>query len=95
LLNSIYGKTILKPFEINVKMIKKEASDTYVCRHYNSIEKYEEVFGSKFVKIDEIKNIHKHFVASLLTAHCISQYNLVGFGRFIFVRLSRFFDNSS
>jgi hypothetical protein len=37
LLNSIYGKTILKPIETNVKMIKKVASDKYVYRDYNSI----------------------------------------------------------
>jgi hypothetical protein len=61
LLNSIYGKTILKPIETNVKLINKDKSDEYVHRNYNSIDKIEEVFGSKFVKIDEYKNINKHY----------------------------------
>jgi hypothetical protein len=61
LLNSIYGKTILKPIETNVKLIDKKLSDKYIYRNYNSIDKYEEVFNSKFVKIDEIKNINKHY----------------------------------
>jgi hypothetical protein len=61
LLNSIYGKTILKPIETKVKLINKEKSDQYVYRNYNSIDKIEEVFGSKFVKVDEYKNINKHY----------------------------------
>jgi hypothetical protein len=61
LLNSVYGKTILKPIETNVKLIDKKLSDKYIYRNYNLIDKYEEVFNSKFVKIDEIKNINKHY----------------------------------
>jgi hypothetical protein len=49
------------PIEINVKLINKDYSDRYIYRNCNSIEKYEEVFGSKFLKIYEIKNINKHF----------------------------------
>jgi hypothetical protein len=44
-----------------VKLINKDKSDEYVHRNYNSIDKIEEVFGSKFVKIDEYKNINKHY----------------------------------
>jgi hypothetical protein len=61
ILNSIYGKTILKPIETDVKLIDKKDSDEYVFRNYNSIESYEEIYNSKFVKIDKIKNIDKHF----------------------------------
>jgi hypothetical protein len=61
ILNSIYGKTILKPIETDVRLIDKKDSDEYVYRNYNSIESYEEVFNSKFVKIDKIKNIDKHY----------------------------------
>jgi hypothetical protein len=61
LLNSIYGKTILKPIETNVKLINKEASDNNIFRKYNSIEKYEEVYDSKFIKIYELKNINKRY----------------------------------
>jgi hypothetical protein len=61
LLNSINGRTILKPIETNVKLINKEASNKYIFRNYNSIEEYEEVYDSKFIKIDELKNLNKHY----------------------------------
>ena len=35
LLNSIYGKTILKAIEISIKFVKKDELDHYVNRHYN------------------------------------------------------------
>jgi hypothetical protein len=41
-------------------------------RHYNSIEKYEDGFDSKFVKIDEIKNIHKHYNLACLGCNILS-----------------------
>jgi hypothetical protein len=61
LLNSINVKIILKPIETYLKLINKEDSDRDNYRNYKSIEKYEEVFGSKFVKIDEIQPIDKHY----------------------------------
>jgi DNA polymerase elongation subunit (family B) len=61
ILNSMYGKTILKPIDKKIKLIPKEDSERYIYRNYNSIDKFEEIFNSKFVKVDEFKNINKHF----------------------------------
>jgi hypothetical protein len=60
-LNSMYGKTILKPIDKKIKLISKEDSERYIYINYNSIDKFEEIFNSKFVKVDEYKNINKHF----------------------------------
>jgi hypothetical protein len=61
LLNSIYGKTILKPIETNVKLINKVDSDECIYRNKNPVEKSEEVDNSKFVKGSELKNTNKHY----------------------------------
>jgi hypothetical protein len=61
ILNSIYGKTILKPIDTKIKFIKNQDSKPYIRRHYNSIEDIEEIFNSEFTWIKEIKPVSKHF----------------------------------
>ena len=58
LLNSIYGRSILKPTKTEIKYIPKKDSNKYLFRHYNYIDA-ENQSPNVFVK--KIKPINKHF----------------------------------
>ena len=61
LLNSIYGKSILKPMKTEIKCINKKYLDRYLFRYYNYIEEVNENpnIHNAFVKL--IKPINRHF----------------------------------
>jgi hypothetical protein len=61
ILNSIYGKTILKPIDTTIKFMKDTDANKYIPRHYNQIEEVESLFKSTFTKIKETKAINKHY----------------------------------
>lgn len=66
LLNSIYGKTILKPINTNIKFVPTDKLTDYIRNRYNVIESTETIFtdkdtGCKFTQSKETKTINKHF----------------------------------
>ena len=61
LLNSIYGKSILKPMKTEIKCIPKADLNRYLFRYYNFIEEVNESPGIHNAFIKLIKPINKHF----------------------------------
>ena len=61
LLNSIYGKSILKPTRTEIKVVPKKDLDRYLFRYYNYIEEVSENRGIENVFIKKIKPVNKHF----------------------------------
>ena len=60
LLNSIYGKSILKPVKTEKKVVNPKNFEDYVIRNYNFIQEITVVDG-KNIYSKEIKPINKHF----------------------------------
>jgi hypothetical protein len=66
LMNSIYGKTILKPIDSEIKIInnkdsKKIETNDYIVRNYDWIKSIEEIPDSNKTKIHLFKAINQHF----------------------------------
>ena len=77
LLNSIYGKTILKPIDTKIKFIQTDKLTEYIRRRYNQIESTETIYtdkdvGCKFTETKEIKTINKHFNFTPLGVNILS-----------------------
>jgi hypothetical protein len=77
LLNSIYGKTILKPINTTIKFIQTDKLTDYIRRRYNQIESTETIYtdkdvGCKFTETKEIKTINKHFNFTTLGVNILS-----------------------
>ena len=77
LLNSIYGKTILKPINTTIKFIQTDKLTDYIRRRYNQIECTETIYtdkdvGCKFTETKEIKTINKHFNFTPLGVNILS-----------------------
>lgn len=61
LLNSIYGKSILKPIEIETKCINKEDLDKFIIRNYNFITQINEKSNVDKCYCKIIKPINDHY----------------------------------
>ena len=61
IMNSIYGKTILKPIETETKIISKDELDNFLCRNYNWIKQFEYIDDCNMVKITMYKSILEHY----------------------------------
>ena len=61
IMNSVYGKTILKPIDHKIVFKTLEDSAKYVQKNYNTIESMEHLYGSNLVKFKKIKPINDHF----------------------------------
>jgi hypothetical protein len=61
ILNSIYGKTILRPIDTSTKLMGNDAATKHINRYYNQIEESESILGCEFQRITELKPINKHF----------------------------------
>ena len=61
LLNSIYGKTILKPIDETYKFISQSKLNEYLINRYNYIKEITGVDGSRRAIAKEIKPFNKHF----------------------------------
>ena len=59
LMNSMYGKTILKPIETDTKVICEKRWSRFVNMNYNYIQSSIEVNGKHYVKV--IKSINNHY----------------------------------
>ena len=77
LLNSIYGKTILKPINTQIKFIQTDKLTDYIKRRYNHIESTETIYtdkdvGCKLTEAKETKAINKHFNFTPLGVNILS-----------------------
>lgn len=71
LLNSGYGKSILKPIEDDIKVFDVgEEWDNYLSANYNYIKEYDEVCDKVFCKV--IKPINEHFNNSQVGVEILS-----------------------
>ena len=61
ILNSIYGKTILKPIDEQYKFIQKNKLNKYIINRYNYIKEITGTDGSTRAIAKEIKPFNKHF----------------------------------
>ena len=59
LMNSCYGKCLLKPIESEIKIISNDKINDYVQKNYNYIKEYTELKNNCLVK--ETKTINEHF----------------------------------
>lgn len=59
LMNSCYGKALLKPIDSDTKVVNKNTFDQYLQRNYNFISEYTELKDQYVVK--QIKTIDTHF----------------------------------
>ena len=60
LMNSAYGRTLLKPFEDEKKYVSEKNSDAYIVRHYDSIKSVQNLHD-KSVEITQTKPIIEHY----------------------------------
>ena len=72
LMNSIYGKTILKPIEHKVVFKTLEESAAYIEKNYNTIESIEHLYDSELVKIKKLQPICDHFNFCMLGVNILS-----------------------
>ena len=61
ILNSIYGKTILKPIDTKLRFIHKCDEDKFRIQNYNTIVYSEEIPNSDLVCFKMMKPINKHY----------------------------------
>jgi len=61
LMNSSYGKCLLKPIDTEVKFIRNRDCRAFVDMNYNWIKEGEKVEGCNFWKFKVIKSIDEHF----------------------------------
>lgn len=62
IMNSAYGKSILKEIETEVKFFNdEEEMNVYISRNYNWIQQYEQIDNSKMWILDKINPINDHF----------------------------------
>ena len=61
ILNSIYGKTILKPIETKMKFIKDEDAMRFLRKNYNSIVEFESLYKSDITVFKCLKPIVRHY----------------------------------
>lgn len=60
LMNSAYGKTLLKPFDTETKYLSKKEADKFVDRHYNHIRELTEI-NDFITSVNVYKPISNHF----------------------------------
>ena len=60
LMNSSYGKTLLKPFEIETKYLHKNEVNKFVNRYYNHIRDFHKLTSNKWM-VNVYKPIEQHF----------------------------------
>ena len=59
LMNSVYGKTIMKPIDSDTKVVPDFDFERYTVRHYNYIKDSIKVGNHHYIKV--IKSVDKHF----------------------------------
>ena len=69
-MNSVYGKTIMKPINSKTKIIKKNDFKKFKAKNYNHIKSYDELEGGNAYQVKTIESL-------------IKDYNLAHFGSII------------
>ena len=69
-MNSVYGKTIMKPINSKTKIIKKSDFKKFLNKNYNHIKSYDELEGGNAFQVKTIESL-------------IKDYNLAHFGSII------------
>jgi hypothetical protein len=59
LLNSIYGKSILKCMPTDTKIVSSEDLDKFIVQHYNYVNQIDETDTKAFIKV--VKTVDSHF----------------------------------
>jgi len=72
LLNSVYGKTILKAIDTVNKFVKSDELSDYVSRNYNMIKEAETLNGSSVTRVVKIKPINRHYTFVTLGVNILS-----------------------
>ena len=72
IMNSIYGKTILKPIDTEIKIISKKKLNNFLIRNYNWIKQYELIDDSDDVKITMYKSINSHYNSPQIGSEILS-----------------------
>tara|TARA_R110002153_G_scaffold143214_3_gene294306 strand:+ start:1356 stop:4838 length:3483 start_codon:yes stop_codon:yes gene_type:complete len=60
LMNSAYGKSLLKPIDTQGKILKNDKIDSYVCKNYNFVKSIIKL-NSKVSQLKTINPINEHF----------------------------------
>ena len=61
ILNSIYGRTILKPIEDKISFVQNSKANSFARKNYNSIIEINNLFNSDFTIFKQVKPIVRHF----------------------------------
>ena len=61
LMNSSYGKTLLKPYEIENKYLLNNLAENYVKKHFEHIQSFTKLSDNKTTQIKEYTIIDEHF----------------------------------
>jgi hypothetical protein len=61
LLNSSYGKTLLKPFETNNKYMNYEKAINYCYKNFQHIQSFSKLSGERIVQIKKYNILDEHF----------------------------------
>lgn len=69
-MNSVYGKTIMKPINSKTKIIKKNDLEKFIDKNYNHIKSFDELEGGNSFMVKTIESL-------------IKDYNLAHFGSII------------
>ena len=72
ILNSVYGKTILKPIDTKIVFKTLEESAAYINKNYNLIDCIEHIYGCNFVKFKKATPISRHFNFCVLGVNILS-----------------------
>ena len=72
ILNSVYGKTILKPIENKIKFIPECDASRYIHKNYNAITSMEHLYESDLVMFKSIKPIVRHYNFCTLGVNILS-----------------------
>ena len=72
ILNSIYGRTILKPIETKIVFKSLDDSFKYIDKNYNTIESFEHLYDSDMVRFKKYKPINNHFNFCMLGINVLS-----------------------
>lgn len=61
IMNSAYGKTILKPIKTKTIIVNSKDKDDYVQRNYNFIVDYTQISNSQHWKVEQLTSIIRHY----------------------------------
>jgi len=72
LLNSVYGKTILKAIDTVNKFVKVDELSDYIAKNYNMIKEAETLNGSNVTRVVKLKPINRHYTFVTLGVNILS-----------------------